>query len=147
MTTRLLAPGPGRRALLVDLDNILRTTGGDYLAAPSARAVLERVLARTGPVAYALAMAPEHCIRRYAAELAALGLRWACCELGPDVADRDLCLVACDLVENGYDEIVVSSGDHYFACLSTIAALTVVVPPGVPVARDLRSTATLVHAA
>lgn len=126
-----------RRALLVDLENVLRDERGDFVVSSVAADLLVRILAQAGPVDYALAVAPRACVARYAPELAAAGLRWTCCRPGPDAADRDLCLVGLDLVERGFTQIVVSSGDHFFECLDDFADLTVVVPRGARVSYRL----------
>lgn len=136
-----------RRAALVDLDNILIDNAtGRRISTPEAEALLRRVLARAGDTQYALAIAPRNSITTYGAVLAAVGLRWQICEQRPDAADRALCLAACDLVESGYGEIIVVSSDHYFSCLAMIARLTVVVPNGALVARDLKRSATVLAA-
>lgn len=142
----IVAPLVPRRGYLLDLENMLRKSGGDYVDQESATDILERLVIRAGSVQYMLAVAPASCVERYGAILAKLGMRWALCSPGTDSADRELCLVACDLVERGYEEILVSSCDHYFSCIADIARLTVVVPVGAVVSRKLRRSATVLAA-
>lgn len=129
-------PESGRRALLIDLDNIV-IQDGELLAPTQAQEVLRRILIAASPRDYVLAVAPAPTVMHVGSALLALGIRWQWCGPEPDAADHQLCLVACDLVERGYSDLAVASGDHFFACLADIARLTIVVPKGQPVAREL----------
>jgi len=126
-----------RRALLVDLEN-LAYHDSVRLGRASVRRQILYVLREAGSVDYALAVAPRHVIQRYGAELASTGLRWEECNSGHDSADAYLVTRAHELKVLGFHHIVIASGDHYFCCLTGDFTLSVVVPPGAPVAAGLR---------
>lgn len=138
-----LAP---RRALLIDLEN-LAYHGNARLAVAIVHARLRSVLLSAGEVGHTVVVAPRHAIERYGAELASLGLRWIMCAAGRDSADRHIVERAMELLALGYVEIVIASGDHYFARLGTASSLMVVVPQGLPVAAELRRASQQVVAA
>lgn len=135
-----------RNALLIDLENIARGRDGAFLDRACVATILESVCRRAGDVQYILAVAPEFCVRKYGAELAKLGIRWGICQGTSDAADKMLCLVACDLAAIGFSKIVVSSGDHFFACLEEVVELVVIVPTTVSVSRELSRLAIRVAA-
>jgi len=129
-----LAP---RRALLVDLENLAYHDSVRLDRASVGRQILY-VLRVAGIVDYALAVAPRHVIERFGAELAATGLRWEECNPGLDSADIYLVARAHELQALDFQHIVIASGDHYFHRLAGEFTLSVVVPPGVSVAAQLR---------
>lgn len=124
------------KALLIDLDNLV-INGRGFVSAEQAESRLRRVVTAAGPVDHVLAVAPRTTVARFADILAALGIRWELCERGPDAADRAICLIACDLVELGYDHMFIASGDHFFICVTAIAKVTIVLPAEQQMSRHL----------
>ncbi len=136
--------GRGRRALLIDTDNVT-ILNGRTLSNAETHFVFKRTFYLAGEVDFVKAIAPRRTNVRVGAELAALGIRWEQVEQGPDAADRRIVERAMQLIASGYTEICIASCDHYFARLGSSVALTVINPlAGKPIARELRATATAI---
>jgi hypothetical protein len=121
----------------VDLEN-LAYDGNVPLQVARVEERLSRVLAAAGRIDYAIAVAPRAALTRHGAGLARLGLRWEECPAGPDAADARIVARAGEFAALGYQEFLITSGDHYFAALATAGRLTVVVPSDVRVSNALR---------
>jgi hypothetical protein len=138
--------GPGRTALLIDLENLSYSEDGVLISPSDLGVRLDEVLTLAGPVHYRLVAAQRHVLVRYGAELAARNLRWQVCRAGPDEADRALTEAGRELLLRGFGRIVVASGDHYFAPFGALCDLRVAVPRGVDVSARLASAAATVMA-
>jgi hypothetical protein len=130
-----------RRAVLVDVDNVVIDHDGHCIGEAVMECALERIVTMPGPAHFRLAVAPAQTITHYAAELAHCGMRWKTVPIGPDSADRELLRQARVLASIGFTEIVVVSCDHFFAEIADFAELVVVNPLGKPVSRRLRAAA------
>jgi len=121
--------GRGRRALLIDLDNVLLQSG-QWVQPDEGVRRLRAIRECAGGVHHTLAVAPHHSVRRWASELAAVDISWAEVPPGPDSADHTISPIADELVAHGYTELCIASGDHYFAPLAERARLVVIDPGG-----------------
>src|SRR5262245_53627727 len=92
--------------------------------------VLRRLRTATGPVHHTLVVAPRHVLKRYIEVLIELKLPWEECAAVTDAADECLCERARHLVSCGFSRVYISSGDHYFGCLTEAVQITIVVPRG-----------------
>ena len=136
--------GRGRRALLIDLDNVLLQSG-QWVQRDEAIRRLRAIRERAGGVHHTLEVAPHRSVRRWASELAAADIAWAEVSPGPDSADHTISLIADELVAHGYTELCIASGDHYFAPLAEHARLVVIDPGGCALSHELYRAASEVY--
>lgn len=144
---------PGRRrALLVDLENMVRipdpcSSIADWVPAEDALSFLRRAVAEAGEVDHALLAASAGVVTRYFDVVQALGIHCIPVDGTPDAADRALLERGDHLVRIGFSEFIVVSADHCFVQLAKRCDCTVIVRVGQDVASSLRNSARHVIAA
>ena len=126
MTVVKTPPETGRRAVLIDLENLLtrnrpadgHATGSFFLSPEEARERLDRALAMAGEAEYRLAVGSAPVWTALWAVIMDAGIETRMCPTGKDAADQELLDVADHLHRQGFTTITVISGDAIFATLA-----------------------------
>lgn len=131
MTVEKIPPVTGRRAVLIDLENLLtrnqladRSASGAFWLTPNAaRDRLARALKLAGDADYRLAVGSAPVWAALWQVIMGAGVETRMCRTGKDAADNELLEVAEHLYRAGFTTITVVSGDSIFAQLAELPGL------------------------